>query len=132
MMKEEFERIAGYEVSYYDYKNIIEPMYLATNLNKSEFVKKLNRKEFEITPKTKALEEIRITAESIRLNPVKSGMFFAPDYFISMIEEFAIRFYNTNATWLGCEYDEIRKVEYPCQFKIFTAQNKELDSFKLF
>ena len=47
MMHHEFEQIAGYEVSYEDYTNIIEPMYLATNLSKQDFVKTLNRKAFE-------------------------------------------------------------------------------------
>lgn len=46
MMHEEFERLAGYEVTYDDYVNIIEPMYLATNLNKAEFIKCLDRKRF--------------------------------------------------------------------------------------
>ena len=47
MMKQEFEALAGYEVSTEDYNNIIEPMYMATNLTKAEFVKTINRKAFE-------------------------------------------------------------------------------------
>ena len=46
MMHKEFEAIAGYEVSYEDFINIIEPMYMATNLSKQEFVKTLNKKFF--------------------------------------------------------------------------------------
>ena len=30
MMKHEFEALAGYEVSFEDYNNVIEPMYMAT------------------------------------------------------------------------------------------------------
>lgn len=48
MMKQEFERLAGYEVSAEDYNNIIEPMYMATDLSKQEFVKTINRKAFEV------------------------------------------------------------------------------------
>lgn len=48
MMKQEFEKLAGYEVSAEDYKNVIEPMYMATNLSKQEFVKSINRKAFEV------------------------------------------------------------------------------------
>ena len=50
MMKHEFEAIAGYEVSWEDYNNIIEPMYLAIpeSISKQEFVKMVNRKRFEI------------------------------------------------------------------------------------
>lgn len=48
MMWAEFEEIAGYRVSYKDYSEIIEPMYVATNLSKQDFVKVINRKAFEI------------------------------------------------------------------------------------
>lgn len=47
MMKQEFEALAGYEVSAEDYNNIIEPMYMATDLSKQDFVKTINRKAFE-------------------------------------------------------------------------------------
>ena len=46
MMKEEFEKLAGYTVSYEDYTKIIEPMYLATDLNKADFVQCINKKRF--------------------------------------------------------------------------------------
>lgn len=46
MMHKEFEQIAGIEVTYEDYTNIIEPMYMALNLTKQEFVKTLNLKFF--------------------------------------------------------------------------------------
>lgn len=46
MMHKEFEQIAGIEVTYEDYTNIIEPMYMALNLSKQEFVKTLNLKFF--------------------------------------------------------------------------------------
>lgn len=51
MMKHEFEAIAGYEVSAEDYNNIIEPMYMATNLSKQEFVKTISKKRFAIVKK---------------------------------------------------------------------------------
>lgn len=54
MMKHEFERIAGYSVSWEDYNNIIEPMYNATTLDKSDFVKLLDRKRFEVKPEKSA------------------------------------------------------------------------------
>ena len=55
MMKEEFEALAGYEVSIRDYYDIIEPMYMATNLSKAEFVKTINRKHFDLKVKKAAL-----------------------------------------------------------------------------
>ena len=46
MLKKEFEYYAGYEVSNEDYYNIIEPMYMATKLDKQEFVQTLNKERF--------------------------------------------------------------------------------------
>lgn len=46
MLKEEFERLAGIEVEYDTYKNVIEPMYMAVDLPKDEFVKILNLQAF--------------------------------------------------------------------------------------
>lgn len=70
MMHKEFEQIAGYEVSYEDYTNIIEPMYMATNLNKQEFVKCLNRKQFDLNYKKQQykkqlLSEMQTIAEEM-------------------------------------------------------------------
>ena len=53
MMKHEFEELAGYKVSITDYDQIIEPMYMATNLSKMDFVKCIDRKRFEKKPEVK-------------------------------------------------------------------------------
>ena len=70
MMYKEFEEIAGYEVSYEDYTNIIEPMYMATNLSKQQFVKLLDRKQFDQNYKKQQykkqlLKEMKAIAEEI-------------------------------------------------------------------
>ena len=48
MMKHEFEALAGYEVSFEDYNRVIEPMYMATELSKEDFVKCIDRKRFAL------------------------------------------------------------------------------------
>lgn len=53
MMKYEFEVLAGYKVSTDDYNKIIEPMYMATGMNKADFVKCIDRKRFEEKKETK-------------------------------------------------------------------------------
>ena len=69
MMWEEFEKIAGYEVSYEDYTNIIEPMYNAVNLTKSEFVKTLNRKAFDLKyKKQEMIKEMKAICEERKAN----------------------------------------------------------------
>lgn len=65
MMWNEFEEIAGYEVSYEDYTNIIEPMYNATNLSKQEFVKTLNKKAFALPTKKEMIREMKKIANHL-------------------------------------------------------------------
>ena len=68
MMQFEFERIAGYKVSNEDYENIIEPMYMATGLDKYEFVGVINRERFEIKKSNKHVEqEEKIKTEITRI-----------------------------------------------------------------
>lgn len=52
MMKQEFERLAKIEVTDETYSKVIEPMYLATNLSKQDFIKVLNLKALA-APKVK-------------------------------------------------------------------------------
>lgn len=53
MTKQEFETLAGYEVSAENYNKVIEPMYMATDMSKAEFVKTINRKAFEVKKESK-------------------------------------------------------------------------------
>lgn len=62
MMQVEFERIAGYEVYTEDYNNVIEPMYMATNLSKEDFAKVIDRNRFEVK-KEKTEEQINLEAQ---------------------------------------------------------------------
>lgn len=65
MMKHEFEALAGYEVSLDDYNNIIEPMYMATDLNKSDFVKCINKKRFALKPQKQIINSIKKEAKHL-------------------------------------------------------------------
>ena len=60
MMKNEFEALAGYEVSVSDYDNIIEHMYMATELNKAEFVKVISKERFALKSREELIQEIPI------------------------------------------------------------------------
>lgn len=65
MMKEEFERLAKIEVTHETYSKIIEPMYLATDLSKQEFVKLLNLKALAMPKvKTKNIKKMLIRDRS--------------------------------------------------------------------
>ena len=47
MLKSEFEKLAGYSVSSEDYYDILEPIYMATDLDKKSFVDAVSRKRLE-------------------------------------------------------------------------------------
>ena len=55
MMWKEFEELAGYAVSFETYNNVIEPMYMATELSKQDFVKIINRKAVELKTERKPI-----------------------------------------------------------------------------
>ena len=122
MMKEEFERIAGYEVSYYDYKEIIEPMYMATFLSKEEFVKTINKKRFALKSKAQLLKEIKAVAENIADIAGHRTFYEEEQKLRELIKEYCERFYNTkNYNLFGVyEYPSInRGCDYPTEFKIY-------------
>lgn len=62
MMKYEFEKLAGYEVSNQDYDNIIEPMYMAINVSKQDFVKMIDKKRFALPTPQKLMKELKADA----------------------------------------------------------------------
>lgn len=59
MTKNEFEALANYEVSWEDYRNIIEPMYMATDLSKEEFVKCIDKKRFALKTQRQLIAEAK-------------------------------------------------------------------------
>ena len=68
MMKQEFEQLARIEVSDKDYKEIIEPMYMATNLDKVEFISTLNLKRFALKTKQQLINQIKKLAKEYNKN----------------------------------------------------------------
>ena len=66
MMKYEFEALAGYEVTDYDYTEIIEPMYYASNLCKQEFVKTISKKRFALKTRKEYVKEMKEIAKHLK------------------------------------------------------------------
>lgn len=67
-MKYEFEKIAGYEVDFNTYNNVIEPMYMASSLSKEDFVKALNKKAFALPTKAQLINKMKNLAKQIKEN----------------------------------------------------------------
>ena len=115
MMKTEFEKIAGYEVSFDDYYNIIEPMYMATNLNKQEFVKTLNKARFALKTKAELLNEIKKLAKQLKKTCDHYTDYETQEKLYALVAEMKERFGNYYevseiTTPGGCSYPAILRV----------------------
>lgn len=109
MMKQEFEKIAGYEVSIEDYAKIIEPMYMATELSKEEFVKTLNKKQFALRSKKQIIADMKRTAKSLKESCVHYTDTEAIEKLEKLVNEINARYFGI---WV-IEYGERATCSYP-------------------
>ena len=128
MMHKEFEEIAGYEVSFETYTNVIEPMYMATNLSKQKFVKLLNKKAFALPTQSEMKKEMKQIANHLFDICGHYSDFESEQKLDKIAKEYAKRFYGIN--WSkdiesfvyfnrGYEYEEIsRGCSYPKELVI--------------
>ena len=127
MMKHEFEALAGYEVTYEDYSKIIEPMYMATDLSKEEFVKVVSKSRFALKPLAKIERMMKKIAahleetcnhytdyeakDELEKNIVEyMQRIGATNYWISEEMRFSC-YYPTKVTFYGKEYGTMKKIQ---------------------
>lgn len=140
MMKQEFEAIAGYEVSTEDYNNIIEPMYMATNLNKLEFVETVNKKRFALKTRKQLQNEMKKLATEIAENCEHTAQYDKEEKLDRMAKSYFKRFYgvdwntNTNAyCFFNREYTMPqlgRGCTYPCEVVMGIEKNHICHDFE--
>lgn len=129
MMHKEFEEIAGYEVSYETYANIIEPMYMAlpNNVSKQQFVKMLDKKAFALPTKKEMLKEMKKIANFLYENCGRKSYYEEKDKLDKIAKEYAKRFFGLD--WShdieaycffikGYEYENQRGCSYPKELVI--------------
>ena len=124
MMYEEFMNMAGYEVSYSDYINIIEPMYMALDLDKSDFIKCLNRKRFELEPLDKIHKRMIKLANQIKDTCAHYTDYEAYDQIEALAENYKNRLQafnyqieTTEKLYNGCYHSTCY---YPCKIIFYT------------
>lgn len=93
MMQHEFEELAGYEVSTEDYNKIIEPMYMAVNLSKVEFVKIIDKKRFALKTRKQMQTEMKQIAKHLTETFLHYTDYEAKEKLQSLAEEYAVRFF---------------------------------------
>ena len=132
MMHQEFEELAGYEVSAKDYYDISEPMYMATNLSKQEFVKVIDKKRFALRPAKAIVKEMKKVAEHLQDTCTHYTDFEAKEKLESLVNEYIER-----KGWKGFAtygiHEEMRwSCFYPKSVEIFEAKNyRTIESIEL-
>lgn len=134
MMKHEFEALAGYKVTVEDYDNIIEPMYMATNLNKQDFVKCIDRKRFEVKEMTERqyINKIKKIAQFLYENCGAKAFHDEKDEIEKMTREMEKQFGYICITLNGYEYEELQRgCTYPKELVMYTENNVEIKRVQL-
>lgn len=125
MMKEEFEKLAGYEVSNDDYYGVIEPMYMSTTLDKSSFVMTLNKKRFALKPKSKIKKEMRECAGSLKETCTHYADYETMKKLSSLCREYINRFYGDNCAYYINE-EMMQSCFYPVSVDIYCSISGEV------
>lgn len=110
MMHEEFETLAGYEVSHKTYHDIIEPMYMALpeGITKQQFVKMLDKKAFALPTKAQMVKAMRKIAQEIFENCGRCCFYEEEDEMMRIAYEYAERFY-------GVRRDDLKAWVFACR-----------------
>ena len=132
MMKHEFEALAGYEVSFDDYNNIIEPMYMATNLNKADFVKCIDKKRFALKTHKQIISSIKKEAKQLfEICGIRHD-YDSENRIERALYELEERFGGIWYTLREYEMPEIKRgCTYPATLIHCTASGVEIERFKL-
>lgn len=134
-MKVEFEKIAGYEVSNEDYINIIEPMYMSTNLCKEEFVKVIDKKRFALKTKKQYISEMKKIAKHLKDTCENYTDYKAIDKLNILAEEYKERIF-AYGLLIDSKYTlehlgECRGCTYPAKIEYYSTSYKTIDTIKL-
>ena len=97
MMRYEFESLAGYEVSADTYSKVIEPMYMAVDLPKEDFVKLIDKKAVALPTKAQMVHKMRELARYIREWKSVMSVYDQIDELERIAGEFAKRFYGVDS-----------------------------------
>ncbi len=126
MMQQEFENLAGYEVSTRDYHDIIEPMYMAVNLSKQEFVKVIDKKRFALKTKSQIITEMKKLAKNLMETCEHYTDFETKEKLNELLKELTERFYTGAYTFIetattcpngrGCSFPEYINIYYGKQY----------------
>lgn len=124
MMHEEFMKIAGYEVSYEDYTNIIEPMYMALpeNISKQDFVKMIDKKRFALKPISKIVKEMKQIAKELKETCTHYTDYEKKDKLEALVKEYMERKGYTGNFAHSIHEEMMWTCYYPTRVDIFSTR----------
>ena len=125
MMHDEFMKIAGYEVSYKDYTDIIEPMYMAVDLSKEEFVKTINKDRFALRPIGDIITDMQAIGEERKTHCTHFYDSTASDRLDSLITEYMERKGIQSIARYQIESKQIFSCYYPAKVVIYSNRTFE-------
>lgn len=132
MMKHEFEKIAGYEVSQKDYSEIIEPMYMSTDLNKEEFVKVINKERFALKTREEIITDMKKIAYHLKESCIHYTDHEALENLSHIAREYTERFYyNSYMYTISYEYFHGTSCDYPIEIQIYNRDCDTIETIKL-
>ena len=116
MMKYEFESLAGYKVSDEDYKNYIEPMYMALpdSITKDAFVKMIDKKRFALPTKKQMKKQMREIAKHLYEICGRYSDWRSEEELLKIGRQYAKQFYNLD--WnndMDCYVYTDKEYEFP-------------------
>lgn len=133
MMKFEFEKLAGYEVSTSDYIKIIEPMYMASSLSKEEFVKTISKKRFALKPIKSYIKEMKKLASELKESCTHYTDYEKKEKLDSVIREYIERKYQGISVSFQIWDETIWSCYYPKTINIFSSKTyKTFEIIELF
>lgn len=136
MMWREFEELAGYEVSEEDYRKIIEPMYMATDLSKTEFVKVIDRKRFAIKTLEELKEEMKEIAGHLKETCEHFTDYEAKEKLEKLAEEYKNRIAPQGGFFINTRYTlehlgNCRGCSYPAEVEILNSKYHTVEKIKV-
>ena len=137
MMKHEFEALAGYEVSVSDYDNIIEPMYMATQLSKAEFVKVICKERFALKSREEIVQEMKELAGHLKKTCDHYTDVEAEEKLRELAAEYKERFgpykggFLLNTRYTLEHLGECRGCSYPAELEIYNSKYHTTEKIKI-
>lgn len=139
MMWKEFEKLAGYEVSYETYHNVIEPMYMALpeSVSKMDFIGMLNKKAFALPTRKELVKEMKKIASFLFDHCGISSYWEERDRLEDLALKFVKQFYGegysffTNTQYGYCGTIQRQGCSFPYEVVIFNDNGQDVERITL-